>query len=302
MFKKTFRWSGAGRVGASRSFKSVFFTLIFVFGGLWCHAASAAEEVVSFVSCKDCPEMVRVKESDFSNFMKSGSSGGAGKLKFAIGRYEVTNEEYADFLNDLLKGRREIKDAWFDGKKNNPKSRLIFKGGRIQVAKGYERHPVSFVSWVGAVAYTDWLSAKSGQTYRLPTVEEWVIANKAGSRHKFFYGDELEDICLYANVVDISYASVNKAAFVKCDDLNVGPARVGSYLPNRYKLFDTTGNVKEWTSSCKPINKKEEDCESRMAAGGSFSNLGWDDKGLTRTAEPKTAKSEQIGFRVLLEE
>ncbi|WP_346910424.1 SUMF1/EgtB/PvdO family nonheme iron enzyme [uncultured Roseibium sp.] len=246
--------------------------------------------------------MVRVKESDFSNFMKSGSSGGAGKLKFAIGRYEVTNEEYADFLNDLLKGRKEIKDAWFDGKKNNPKSRLIFKGGRIQVAKGYERHPVSFVSWVGAVAYTNWLSGKSGQTYRLPSVEEWVIANKAGSRHKFFYGDELEDICMYANVVDISYASVKKAAFVKCDDLNVGPARVGSYLPNKYKLFDTTGNVKERTSTCKTINKKEEDCESRMAAGGSFSNLGWDDKGLTRTDEPRTDKSEQIGFRVLLEE
>jgi formylglycine-generating enzyme required for sulfatase activity len=46
--------------------------------------------------------------------------------------------------------------------------------------------PAVQVSWQDATAYATWLSAKTGETWRLPTDEEWVFA--AGSR---FHDDAL---------------------------------------------------------------------------------------------------------------
>ena len=103
-----------------------------------------------FRDCDVCPEMV---------VMPGG--------RLALGRYEVTVEEYRAFASRTgggAGGGCVESDSW-----SNP--------GFPQT----DRHPVTCVSWDDAQAYVSWLSRTAGATYRLPTEAEWDRA-AAGSR------------------------------------------------------------------------------------------------------------------------
>ena len=85
---------------------------------------------------------------------------------FAIGKYEVTFEEYDLFCEDT--GREKPSDnGW-----------------------GRGRRPVINVSWDDAVAYCEWLSTKTGEHYRLPTEAEWEYACRAGTTTAYFFGND----------------------------------------------------------------------------------------------------------------
>ena len=111
-----------------------------------------------------------------------------------------------------------------------------------------------------ALAYIDWLSKKTGQTYRLPTEAEWEYAARAGSNDKYFFGNNENELCRYANVLDKSGARAFKRDLgldwdgVKCDDNAEYTAVVGSYEPNEFKLFDMIGNVGELVEDCEHID------------------------------------------------
>ena len=89
-----------------------------------------------FADCADCPEMVALPEGDV-----------------ALGRYEVTLEEFRAFVEAVPDVREATRRSWW--------------------RPGYSRHPVQRVSWHEAQAYVSWLSAETGHQYRLPTEAEW---------------------------------------------------------------------------------------------------------------------------------
>ena len=102
--------------------------------------------------------------------------------------------------------------------------------------------PAVQVSWQDATAYAAWLSAKTGETWRLPTDEEWVFA--AGSR---FHDDAL----LIAASRDPSVRWL--ARYEKESDqeaLDQRPRPPGAFGANEYGLLDLSGNVWEWTNTC----------------------------------------------------
>ena len=139
---------------------------------------------------------------------------------FYMDRYEVTNAEYAAFLNAQGK-HTDGGIRWFD--LDDSDAHIEHVEGRYQPKAGYANHPVIEVSWYGAMAYAKWAGK------RLPTEAEWEKAARGGSvGQKYAWG----------NTIDAS-----KANYL-VDIKDTTP--VGSYLPNGYGLYDMTGNVWEW--------------------------------------------------------
>tara|TARA_R110000868_G_scaffold98706_2_gene271791 strand:+ start:87216 stop:88199 length:984 start_codon:yes stop_codon:yes gene_type:complete len=92
--------------------------------------------------------------------------------------------------------------------------------------------PVVNITHYAASKFCEWLSAKTGRFYRLPTEAEWEYAARSGSETTFFFGNDaskLEDYAWYRNN---SFDTYHK---------------VGEKKPNPWGLYDIYGNVAEWT-------------------------------------------------------
>lgn len=131
---------------------------------------------------------------------------------FAIGAFEVTFDDYDRFCDTT--GRAKPLDAGW----------------------GRGRQPVMMVDWFDAVAYTEWLSAQTGHSYRLPTESEWEYAARAGTATNYWWGNAYEPD--RANCYDCGTISLTWRAFP-----------VGSFPANPFGLHDTVGNLWEWTAS-----------------------------------------------------
>ena len=94
-----------------------------------------------------------------------------------------------------------------------------------------EDHPVVFVSWEDAAKFCDWLSSKERKNYRLPTEAEWEWACRAGSKGKYHFGDNPNDLDAYAWHLGNSGRKSHP---------------VGRKKPNAWGLFDMHGNAAEF--------------------------------------------------------
>jgi len=158
---------------------------------------------------------------------------------FYMDKYEVTNAEYAVFLNEMGK-HRERGRTWYDA--GDAAARIALFGGRYEVRVGYEIHPVTAVSWYGAMAYAVWAGK------RLPTEAEWEYAARGGlAGQKYPWG----------NTIDSSKANYNSN----------DTTSVGRYAANGYELYDMVGNVWEWC-----LDAYERDFYARSPRDNPFSD------------------------------
>jgi formylglycine-generating enzyme required for sulfatase activity len=149
------------------------------------------------------------------------------------------------------------------------------------VADGSVTHgsylPVVNVSWLEAASYAQWLSDETGQTYRLPTEDEWEYAARGGSTAARHWGDDPSAACSYANVADRSLRQGGgdaRAPIHECTDNYPGPMPVETLQPNAFTLYDTLGNVWEWAGACKartaPEASSDARCRDLKPRGGSW--------------------------------
>jgi formylglycine-generating enzyme required for sulfatase activity len=98
--------------------------------------------------------------------------------------------------------------------------------------------PVVGVSFEDATAYAAWLTAKTGQAYRLPSEAQWEFAARAGTGTAYWWGDTLPD------------DGVVRAVCIGCGSEWDGkaPAAANAFDPNPWGLFNVHGNVWEWTA------------------------------------------------------
>ena len=138
--------------------------------------------------------------------------------------------------------------------------------------QGRARHPITHVAFEDAVAYAAW----AGKT--LPTEAEWEFASRGGLDGATFpWGDEFAPKNrMMANTWQGEFPWQN----FRTDGFE-GTSPVGTFPPNAYGLFDTAGNVWEWTSDfytprhpdeapspcCAPHNPRVESPEQSFEAG-----------------------------------
>lgn len=136
---------------------------------------------------------------------------------FYIDKYEVTNEEYVEFLNSIGKheGYIDLDSGYCKIEKIN---------GVYTVKKGYEKYPVVEVSWNGANMYAKWAGK------RLPTEAEWEKAARGVDGRKYPWGDTFDRN--------------------KCNTNMRSVMSVGSYPEGAspYGCQDMAGNVWEWVA------------------------------------------------------
>jgi formylglycine-generating enzyme len=202
----------------------------------------------TFRDCHDCPEMVVVPMGSFEmgspqsevNRVRDDESPlhKVNVRSFAIGKYEVTVGQFALFVNE-----------------KNLKNKLWERQSPIQFHQE-DNHPVVNVSWNEAKDYTNWLSQRTGKTYRLPSEAEWEYAARAGTTTSYYWGNNPDDACTYGNVLDLTakaqipWVSSNWKEFPKCSDGFAYTAPVGSFKPNAFGLYDMLGNAEEWVADC----------------------------------------------------
>lgn len=213
-------------------------------------AQSSPDSPEIFKECAECPEMVVLPSGRFRMGSEDGSTSSPVRdvevAAFALGRTEVTQDEYAAFVNAT---ERPIYSGCLRMAPVVPVEQKVGTSWRNPGFDQGQDHPVTCVSWADANAYAAWLSGVTGRKYRLPSEAEWEFAARAGTGTRYYWGDDWQ--CGYANFVDSSWARVAPDSRIgDCDDGAQFTAPVGSFLPNAFGLHDMVGNLWEWTADC----------------------------------------------------
>ena len=200
------------------------------------------------------------------------------KKRFAIAKHPVTFDQF-DLFTQMTKRKSANDHGWQRGQR-----------------------PVINVSWIDAVAYTNWLSEQTGKHYRLPTESEWEYASRGGTSTAYWWGDKI-----LANMIHC----------YECGDniRHKETTNVASFKANPFGLYDTYGNVWEWTASrwtqayngeeLKQINQEDVIIAANYLKaaqlamrGGAWNLLPKFNRSSSRFYGPPHAKSSNLGFRI----
>ncbi len=263
---------------------------------------AAPARAPGFQECGDCPRMVVVPPGTMT-IGKSGNQGEpderpsrvvAFSAPFAVSETEVTVEQFAAFVNDT--GYEMGLGCW-----TYENDVFAERVDRSWINPGYARtgaSPVTCVSWIDAMTYAKWLSAKTKATYRLLSESEWEYAARGGRTTPFSWGSEPSSC---------RRGAVDGASNRLCG--GQGPLPVGTFQRNRFGLFDVHGNVWEWVLDCwngsyatlaaNGAPNGNGDCQRAVLRGGSWLTYPAAQRLGLRNWLSRTERQSHVGFRIL---
>jgi formylglycine-generating enzyme required for sulfatase activity len=209
---------------------------------------------------------------------------------FAMSRTHVTVAEFAKFADETHYTKADKCQVAEDGVERKDSWR---EPGFPQTGD----HPVVCVNYEDSVAYAAWLSKKTGHTYRIPSDAEYEYANRAGTTTVYWWGNE----------VGVNNASCGGACGSQWDNKSSPPA--GSFKPNAFGLYGTTGAVWSRTADCwnesfdnaphdGSVNTKG-DCTKRVFRGGGFRSNPLNLRSALRHGTGQDRRFNDDGFHVV---
>lgn len=220
---------------------------------------------------------------------------------FRMSKYEITNAQFAAFLN--------AKSIGSDGKYtagayptkaliySNIHLGLIYTDGQWVPVAGYENHPVIRVTWYGATEFATYVGGT------LPTEAQWEYACRAGTTTPFNTG-----ACLSNEQANYNWASPYSTCTNTVTTYPGTTQAVGTYAANAYGLHDMHGNVWEWcsdwhgtyptTAQTNPTGATTG--SARVLRGGCWLLIAQYCRSAFRSYSGPNHSSETVGFRVVL--
>ena len=239
------------------------------------------------------PETVRVDGGTF----QMGSNDGESDEKpmhrvtlsdFAIGKYEITVQQYMQFVNETKTHYPE----WLEqGSNYNIKTGKDDHYKKLGDALQNSNNPIVGISWDDAVAYCEWLSQKTNKKYRLPTEAEWEYAARGGNKssgYKYSGSNTIGDVAWLS------------------DNASSQTHPVGQKQRNELGIYDMSGNVWEWCSDWYgTYNSSSQQNPTgaitgsdRVYRGGGWSNGAAYCRSAFRYNDTPTYRYSNVGFRV----
>ncbi|MFA6543152.1 MAG: SUMF1/EgtB/PvdO family nonheme iron enzyme [Limisphaerales bacterium] len=233
------------------------------------------------------------------------------KSAFWMARCEINNAQFACF-NPAHDSRVEDKNTYQFGIHGYPANE--------------PSQPVVRVSWEEAMAFCQWLGARTGMRFTLPTEAQWEWACRAGTATPFNFGGRDTDFSGHANFADAKlreFASdpytvdkplTNATPYddwipkdARFDDGALIAVESGRYAPNAWGLHDMHGNVAEWTRSRYAAypwaadGRDESGAGQRVVRGGSWRDVPARGTAGFRLSYKPWQRVYNVGFRVVCE-
>ncbi len=290
-----------------------FFAVIVLLAA-WPVAAAAPE---SFMDCETCPEMVVVPAGSFMMGVAPGQQASAKQSPqhrvtfakpFAVGKYDVTRDEYSVFVEATNRRDPQSCEIYDDNADRRQTPGASWRNPGFMQG---DRDPVVCVSWDDANAYAAWLSMKTSKHYRLLSESEWEYAARAGSTDVRYGANADAQLCGYINLGDRDYFThfpSDPDVDRECSDGYVFTSPVGSFAPNAFGLYDMLGNVWQWTADCDNSNYvgapsdgstwTTGNCDVRIGRGGAWTEDAFGVRTVTRGQGRAANHGSNTGFRV----
>ncbi len=238
--------------------KTGFLSALFLFSNVLGFSQEELKDYIQKIPGSDLQiEMIAIPEGEFvmgspeneeNRYVDEGPTHSVEVDAFWMSKYEITWELYNLFVNRAIDEIQESKKASDVDNEMDAISGATKKDVTIEIdaisgaTKPYvdmslgmgtgSGLPVGNVTQLAASKFCEWLSAKTGYFYRLPTEAEWEYAARAGTSTAFHFGNDVGKLGDYAWYYENSENSYHK---------------VGQKKPNPWGLHDMYGNVAEWT-------------------------------------------------------
>ena len=220
---------------------------------------------------------------------------------FRMSKYEITNAQYASFLNAKSIGSNALYAAGTYPTQvlisANSTLGLQYVGSQWTPVAGCENKPVINVTWYGASEFAAYVGGS------LPTEAQWEYACRGNTTTPFNTGN-----CLNNTQTNYTWSAPYNTCTNSFTNSPGTTQTVGSYAANGYGLFDMHGNVWEWCSdwfgtysaSAQTNPTGAVSGTYRVSRGGSYDDSAQYCRSAYRNYDSPSSNNAFVGFRIVL--